>query len=89
MKSTITNSVSRLKTATIARPTPTAAGAGELRDVTLETKNTVVVLKAVLTDGSSEKECALTKSELEVSLISHLKYKFTQYLTSSIVSKIN
>ena len=87
MKSTTTNSVSPLKTATIARPTPTAAGAGELRDVTLEIKNTVVVLKAVLTDGSLEKECALIKSELEVSLISHLRYIFTQYLISNLFEK--
>lgn len=89
MKSTTTNSVSQLKTATIALPTPTVAGAEELKDVTQETKNIAVVRKAVSTDGSSEKECALTKSELEVSLISHLKYKFTQYSTSSIVSIIN
>jgi hypothetical protein len=78
MKSTITNSVLPLKTVIIALPTPTVAGAEELRDVTLETKNIAVVLKAVSTDGFSEKECALTKSELEVSLILHQKYKFTK-----------
>ena len=85
MKSTTTNSASPLKTATTALPTPTVAGAGELRGVTLETKSIAVVHKAVSTDGSSEKECALTKSEREVSLILHQKYKFTQLFTPLIV----
>jgi len=48
-------------------------GAEELKDVTLETKSTAVVLKAASMDGSSEKECALIKLELEVFLILHLK----------------
>ncbi len=73
-KSTITNCVWQLKTAITALPTPTADGVAELRGVTLETKSIAVVLKVVLTDGSSERECALTKSELEASLISPQKY---------------
>jgi len=73
MKSTITNSVLLLKTVIIALLTPTVDGAEELKDVTLETKSTAVVLKAASMDGSSEKECALIKLELEVFLILHLK----------------
>lgn len=81
-KSTITNCVSQLKIAITALPTLTADGVVELRDVTLETKSIAVVLKVVLMDGSSERECAPIKSELEASLISPQKYIFAFILYS-------